>query len=146
MIVAVAFVLLVIAYATSDQRQMSIAVSLGSAIFLFVLAALFLATGRNGIGLVLLVFGVYSLYSYAKAKKPGEKPLDPEEEVSRSMPVGEMSEEEACFILEVRPTATADDIKRAYRRMMMEFHPDREGNAYMASKINQARDVLLKGK
>jgi len=144
--VAIAFVLLVIAYATSDQRQMSLAVSLGSAIFLYVLSALFLISGRNVYGLVLMVFGTYAFYSYGKAKKAFSKPLDPETEVSRSLPVGEMSEEEARLILEVGRHADEEEIQKAYRRMMMQFHPDREGNAYMASKINEARDILLQGK
>lgn len=144
LIVAVSFVLLVIAYATSDQRQMSLAVSLGSAIFLFVTSALFLMSSNNIIGLVLLAFGTYALYSYTKARKAFEKPLDEETEVQRTVPFGEMSEEEARLILEVRPNATAEDIQDAYKRMMMEFHPDRKGNTYMASKINEARDVLLR--
>jgi predicted membrane protein len=143
LIVAISFVLLVIAYATSTRKDMSLAVSLGSAIFLFVISALFFLGGKTPLGLVLLVFGIYSMSRYVKVKKESAKPVDPEEKVSRSLVTGEMSEEEACFILEVREGASREDIQRAYKRMMMEFHPDRQGNSYMAAKINQARDTLL---
>lgn len=143
LIVAISFVLLVIAYATSSKKDMSLAVSLGSAIFLFVISALFFMAGKTPLGLVLMVFGIYALYSYSKTKKENAKPEEPEEKVSRSLPSSEMSEEEAYFILEIRQGASREDIQRAYKRMMMEFHPDRKGNAYMAAKINQARDTLL---
>ena len=96
------------------------------------------------LGLVFMVFGIYSLSRYVKVKKEKAKPAEPEEKVSRSMAAGEMTEEEAYFILEVRQGATKEDIQRAFKRMMMEFHPDRQGNAYMATKINQARETLLK--
>ncbi len=143
-IVALSFVLLVIAFATSSKKDMSLAVSLGSAIFLFVISALFFLAGKTPLGLVLMVFGIYALYSYSKGKKKNAETEEPEEKVSRSQAAGEMSDEEAFFILEISPGASIDDIKRAYKRMMMEFHPDRAGNSYMAAKINQARETLLK--
>lgn len=142
-IVALSFVLLVIAFATSSKKDMSLAASIGSAIFLFVIAALFFLAGKTPLGLVLMVFGIYAMSRYVKVKKENAKPFDPEEKVSRSMASGEMTEEEACFILEVRQGASREDIQRAFKRMMMEFHPDRKGNSYMATKINQARDTLL---
>lgn len=49
-------------------------------------------------------------------------------------------------ILEVEPTATADQIKKSYRRLAMTYHPDRNpGNAEAEEKfkeINEAYDVL----
>ena len=143
-IVALSFVLLVVAFATSSKKDMSLAVSLGSAIFLFVVSALFFMAGKTPLGLVLMVFGIYALHSYSKSKKENAQPAEPKEKVSRSMAAGEMSEEEAYFILELPQGASREDIQRAFKRMMMEFHPDRKGNAYMAAKINQARETLIK--
>lgn len=45
-------------------------------------------------------------------------------------------------ILGVKPTASVDDIKRAYRQMVFRYHPDRNpDNPEAADKFNQVRDA-----
>ena len=45
-------------------------------------------------------------------------------------------------ILGIKPSATVDDIKRAYRQMVFRFHPDRNpNNPEAADKFNQVRDA-----
>lgn len=56
---------------------------------------------------------------------------------------GPMSVDEARRILDVSSTASAADIKDAYRRLMGRLHPDHGGSSYLAAKLNEARDVLL---
>lgn len=57
---------------------------------------------------------------------------------------GTMTEEEALDILGLEKGATDDDVNAAYRRLMGQVHPDKGGNDWMASKLNEARQTLLK--
>ncbi len=57
---------------------------------------------------------------------------------------GPMTRQEAFEILELDSKASASDIKAAHRRLMKKFHPDHNGSDYMAAKLNEAKDVLLK--
>ncbi len=54
-----------------------------------------------------------------------------------------MSRAEALKVLGLTEGASADDIRAAHKRLMKQVHPDRGGSDYLASKINEAKDVLL---
>ncbi|KAK7364694.1 hypothetical protein VNO80_13435 [Phaseolus coccineus] len=54
-----------------------------------------------------------------------------------------MTRREAALILGIRENATADKVKEAHRRVMVANHPDAGGSHYLASKINEAKDVML---
>jgi hypothetical protein len=57
---------------------------------------------------------------------------------------GKMTEEEAYQVLGLQPGASAEDIGQAYRSLMKKLHPDQGGTTYLATRINEAKDVLLR--
>lgn len=55
-----------------------------------------------------------------------------------------MSEAEARSLLGVPATATPQEINTAWKRLMGRAHPDQGGTEGLASRLNAARDRLLK--
>jgi DnaJ family protein C protein 19 len=54
-----------------------------------------------------------------------------------------MTRQEAYEVLGLKPGADDDAIHAAHRRLMRTAHPDAGGSDWLASRVNQARDVLL---
>lgn len=87
------------------------------------------------------------LEAYLDRAHPRWRDVEAEEEKQQregTSPGGSMSLEEAQAILGVGPDATAEDIRAAHRRLMKQYHPDSGGSDYLAAKVNQAKDLLLK--
>lgn len=72
------------------------------------------------------------------------KILQSYERTQSNAPHTQLTREEAALILGVSPTANEEQVRDAHRRLIQKNHPDRGGTDYLASKINQARDMLLK--
>jgi hypothetical protein len=57
---------------------------------------------------------------------------------------GPMTEAEALSMLGLEPDATSEDVKAAHRRLMKQVHPDAGGSDYLAARVNEAKDLLLR--
>jgi len=51
---------------------------------------------------------------------------------------------EALAILGLDEGSTEEEVVSAHRSLIQKLHPDRGGNDFLAAKINQAKDILLK--
>lgn len=55
-----------------------------------------------------------------------------------------MEPDEAASILGVAVDASPETVRAAHKKLISQLHPDKGGSNYLAAKINDARDVLLR--
>ena len=123
------------------------------------IGALLLVRGDWGLGLGLGLFGFYllgealpwplsSLAAYFDGGGPGRREhTQSNADTGFGAPPatgGKMTEQEAYQILGVAPCASMTEIRRAHRSLMKKLHPDQGGTTYLATRINEAKDVLLR--
>jgi hypothetical protein len=151
---------LVKSFARIDRRYMAMIMArIGSTVggVLSLTAAVFLLLrGEIIIAVPLAVFGLSMLgwqpahellESYLSGRRPrGREDAEDNAAAGRRSPVpsGKMTEQEAHQILGLQPGASADDITRAHRNLIKKLHPDQGGSTYLAARVNEAKDVLLR--
>ncbi len=110
-------------------------------------ALIFLAlTGRVVPAVILGIVAILSLYPFTYKRKKNAEDTDgrAEGQVNQKSHEDIMGQEEAREILGLDEGYTKTDVKNAYKRLMQKIHPDHDGSAGLARKLNEACDTLLK--
>jgi len=90
--------------------------------------------------------GAGLLEAYLDRRFPGWRQdfeFNPDGRQARPPQPAVMTPQEAYQILGLQPGAAPEEIRSAYRSLMKKLHPDHGGPAYLAMRVNEARDVLL---
>jgi len=121
-----------------DHRTMTI---LKAVVWLGLVAGLFAARLMPLAFMVLLAAGSVMAIEIWKdrAIKSSEGAVDAPAGAKNVMTI-----KEAAAILGVEPGASGVEITTAYKKIITQLHPDKGGTNYLASKINEARDLMIK--
>ena len=87
------------------------------------------------------------LEAYLDRRFPGRREdgeADPGPRPGGTTQSGAMTDEEAYEILGLPAGAGEADIRAAHRRLLKGVHPDQGGSTFLAARINQAKDQLLR--
>ena len=106
--------------------------------WLFAAIATLVALAQKYIGLLSYLPFFKKLFGYEQSQNNQNHS---ESNIPRN---SEMTTEEASSILGIDVDASKEEIIEAHRKLIQKIHPDRGGNDYLAAKINQAKDFLLK--
>lgn len=124
-------------FLNADVRQIkalllaAVATAIGLALILMAL------TGQLGKALGLFIALLPFVVAYLRGRNQPDSPAAPSSSSA-------MTRSEALDVLGLSAEATEADIQLAYKKLMLKVHPDTEGSDWMAAKLNQARDILLK--
>lgn len=87
------------------------------------------------------------LEAYLDRRFPGwrqDAQRDPDGGAAAGRWRGAMTEQEAYQVLGLEPGADEEAIRVAHRSLMKRLHPDQGGSNFLAARVNEAKDVLLK--
>jgi hypothetical protein len=133
---------------TRIGRTVGGVLALAGAAYVGVRGELYLALPLAALGLSMLGWPGRELWAaYLDRLYPsGREDVDDNAAAGRRRPAGsgKMSEQEAYQILGLEPGAGADEIGRAHRGLIKKLHPDQGGTTYLAARVNEAKDVLLR--
>lgn len=134
-------------FSKAEPHQVKKGLILGGLGLLVVVGIILIATGKLA-GLFAVAAGLspwvaramrlHSLWQGFQ-RMTGQKP----DEAATADPGSLLTRPQAYEILGLKPGASEEDIKEAYHRLMRANHPDAGGSTWIASRLNQARDLLL---
>ena len=125
---------------TGDPKRL-MKIARYAAIGVLGLLAIFLGVTERWVPAVFLAGVAWSLMTGIRLWPGGAPERDATSPPPKS--ASTMSRGEALNVLGLQEGASADDIRAAHRKLILQNHPDKGGTDYLASKINEAKDVLL---
>jgi len=151
---------LVKSFARSDPRYLTMILAkvgrTAGGVLTLAFAAVLLVRGEIIIALPLAVIGLGLLgwrpasdlvAAYLDRRPAAGNPTADDAATARgaaSTASGRMTEQEAWQILGLEPGASAEEIARAHRGLIKRLHPDQGGSTYLAARVNEAKDMLLR--
>jgi DnaJ-domain-containing protein 1 len=109
-----------------------------AALLVAVAIAVFVYAGRETLAAALVPAFLAALLRWRPSGARDPRAGDDAEHAPR------MTRAEALRILDLQEGASDEEIRDAHRRLMVRVHPDRGGSTFLAAKLNEAREVLLR--
>ena len=135
-------------YSGSNPKSLAKGMRLSGGILLALLTIVLALTERLGLafltasGAWFLLFGSSPPWqsAYFGPRQPGAG----DERTGSEPRAATMSRAEALKVLGLENGADDEAVRVAHRRLILQIHPDKGGTDYLAAKINEAKDVLLR--
>lgn len=95
-----------------------------------------------GVGVAILWSAARRWHGAGRAHEPSPRPRAPpwREGVARR---ATMTRQEALAVLGLEEGASRERVLAEYRRLMKKVHPDLGGTTYLATRLNEAKELLL---
>jgi len=142
----VVLLLLAAAYTRARPKDLVKGIRFSGGVLLGLVTIALAVTGRIGLAF-LAAAGAWALLTGTMPPWLGAPRNPGDAGGSRDLPPGRrgtMSRAEALKVLGLEAGATEEQIRAAHRRLILQIHPDKGGTSYLAAKINEAKDVLLR--
>jgi len=112
-----------------------------STVFLIAAVALvlFVVSGRYGLAAPAGAVALWGMRAYLLARQIRKAGAPPQKAQAEKM-----TRAEALDILGLDESADEADIEAAYKALIVKNHPDQGGSDWLAARLNEARDFLLK--
>jgi hypothetical protein len=143
--VLVVLILLAALYTRAKPKDLAKGIRFGGGVLLGLVTIALAVTGRVGLAF-LAAAGAWVVLN--GTMPPWLRPPQGTPGASREFPPARrgvaMSRAEALKVLGLEEGASEEQIRAAHRRLILQIHPDKGGTSYLAAKINEAKDVLLR--
>ena len=138
-------------YLRADPRNLAKGFRASAGMLLWLVTIALGATGRIGFAFItagiawFLLFGTVPPWQRTWPAGTGGGNANRQNQNRSGPPAsGAMSRAEALKVLGLEEGASEEQIRAAHKRLILQTHPDKGGTTYLAAKINEAKDVLLK--